>query len=37
MADATGEAREPLLRITFDRRFKLKCHGARIVPMAVTC
>ena len=30
MADATGEAREPPLRVTFDRRLKLAFHGARI-------
>src|ERR671938_10973 len=29
MADATGEAREPL-RVVFDRRLKLEFHGARI-------
>ena len=29
MADATGEAREPL-RVAFDRRLKLEFHGARI-------
>jgi hypothetical protein len=29
MADATGEANEPL-RVTFDRRLKLEFHGARI-------
>src|SRR4249919_765831 len=29
MADATGEAKEPL-RVTFDRRLKLEFHGARI-------
>jgi hypothetical protein len=27
---ATGEAREPPLRPTFDRRIKLEFHGARI-------
>jgi Transposase DDE domain group 1 len=27
---ATGEAKEPLLRPTFDRRIKLEFHGARI-------
>jgi hypothetical protein len=27
---ATGEAREPLLRPTFDRRIKLEFHGAKI-------
>jgi hypothetical protein len=30
MADATGEARQPPLRIAFDRRIKLEFHGARI-------
>src|SRR4051812_43612231 len=30
MADATGEAKEPPLRVTFDRRLKLEFHGARI-------
>ena len=30
MADATGEAKEPSLRVTFDRRLKLEFHGARI-------
>ena len=30
MADATGEAKEPRLRVTFDRRIKLEFHGARI-------
>src|SRR3954452_11805795 len=30
MADATGEAKEPPLRGTFDRRIKLEFHGARI-------
>ena len=30
MADATGEAKEPPLRITFDRRLKLEFHGAKI-------
>jgi Transposase DDE domain group 1 len=30
MADATGEAKEPQLRVTFDRRLKLEFHGARI-------
>ncbi len=30
MADATGEAKEPLLRVTFDRRLKLEFHGAKI-------
>jgi riboflavin biosynthesis pyrimidine reductase len=29
MADATGEAREPL-RVAFDRRLKLEFHGAKI-------
>jgi hypothetical protein len=29
MADATGETKEPL-RVAFDRRLKLKFHGARI-------
>jgi hypothetical protein len=30
MVDATGEAREPPLRVAFDRRIKLEFHGARI-------
>src|SRR4051794_15685329 len=30
MADATGETKEPPLRVTFDRRIKLEFHGARI-------
>jgi hypothetical protein len=30
MADATGEARKPPLRVAFDRRLKLEFHGARI-------
>ena len=30
MADATGEAKGPPLRVTFDRRIKLEFHGARI-------
>ena len=30
MGYATGEAKEPLLRSTFDRRIKLEFHGARI-------
>ena len=30
MADATGEARQPPLRVTFDRRLRLEFHGARI-------
>jgi hypothetical protein len=30
MADATGEAKQPPLRIAFDRRIKLEFHGARI-------
>ena len=30
MADATGEARQPPLRVAFDRRLKLEFHGARI-------
>src|SRR5215212_6523356 len=30
MADATGEAKEPPLRVTFDRRVKLEFHGAKI-------
>jgi hypothetical protein len=28
MMDATGEAREPPLRIAFDRRLELESHGA---------
>jgi hypothetical protein len=30
MADATGEAKRPPLRVAFDRRIKLEFHGARI-------
>jgi hypothetical protein len=30
MADAAGEAREPPLRVAFDRRLKLEFHGASI-------
>jgi hypothetical protein len=30
MADATGEAKHPPLRVAFDRRLKLEFHGARI-------
>jgi hypothetical protein len=30
MADATGEAKEPPLRVAFDRRLKLEFHGTRI-------
>jgi DDE family transposase len=30
MADATGEAKEPRLRVAFDRRIKLEFQGARI-------
>jgi hypothetical protein len=30
MADATGEAKVPPLRVAFDRRLKLEFHGARI-------
>lgn len=30
MANATGESREPPLRLAFDRRIKLEFHGARI-------
>src|SRR3954464_13021131 len=30
MANATGEAKEPPLRVTFDRRIKLEFHGTRI-------
>src|SRR5687768_13823626 len=30
MADATGEAKQPPLRVTFDRRLKLEFHGTRI-------
>jgi Transposase DDE domain group 1 len=30
MADATGEAQAPLLRVAFDRRLKLEFHGTRI-------
>ena len=29
MADATGEAKEPPLRVAFERRIKLEFHGAR--------
>src|SRR5918997_4855937 len=30
MADATGEAEAPPLRVAFDRRLKLEFHGTRI-------
>ena len=30
MADATGEAKRPPLRVAFDRRLKLEFHGAKI-------
>ena len=30
MADATGEAEGPPLRVAFDRRLKLEFHGTRI-------
>jgi hypothetical protein len=30
MADATGEAKEPPLKVAFDRRLKLEFHGAKI-------
>src|SRR3954464_10665421 len=30
MADTTGEANEPPLRVAFDRRIKLEFHGSRI-------
>ena len=30
MAYATGEAKQPPLRVAFDRRIKLEFHGARI-------
>src|SRR3982750_3629128 len=30
MAYATGEAKQPPLRVIFDRRIKLEFHGARI-------
>ncbi len=30
MADATGEAKQSPLRVTFDRRLKLEFYGARI-------
>jgi hypothetical protein len=30
MADATGEAKKPPLRVIFDRRLKLEFHGAKI-------
>jgi hypothetical protein len=30
MTDATGEAKEPPLRVAFDRRIKLEFHGSRI-------
>src|SRR3954470_810842 len=30
MADATGEAKEPPLRVILDHRLKLEFHGARI-------
>src|SRR5215212_10636087 len=34
MAVATGEAKEPPLRVAFDRRLKLEFHGARITSEA---
>jgi hypothetical protein len=30
MANTTGEAKEPPLRIAFDRRLKLEFHGTKI-------
>jgi hypothetical protein len=30
MADATGEAKQPVLRVSLDRRIKLEFHGAWI-------
>ena len=30
MANATGEAKQPPVRVSFDRRIKLEFHGARI-------
>jgi hypothetical protein len=30
MPNATGEAKEPPLRVAFDRRLRLECHGAKI-------
>jgi hypothetical protein len=30
VADATGKARKPPLRVTFDCRLKLEFHGAKI-------
>ena len=30
MAHATGEGKQPPLRVIFDRRIKLEFHGARI-------
>ena len=36
MADATGEAKEPPLGVTFDRRLKLEFHGARITSDGVS-
>jgi hypothetical protein len=30
MADATGEVKEPHLRVAFDRPLKLEFYGARI-------
>src|SRR3954467_5045026 len=30
MADATGEGKQPPLRVAFDRRIKLEFHGAKI-------
>jgi hypothetical protein len=34
MDDATGEAQGAELRVAFDRRLKLKFHGARVLPDA---
>jgi hypothetical protein len=37
MEDATGEAKEPRLRVAFDRQIKLEFHGARITSDGVNC
>jgi hypothetical protein len=34
MADATGEAKQPPVRVSFDRRIKLEFHGAKITRIA---
>jgi hypothetical protein len=36
MADATGEAKQPPVRASFDRRIKLEFHGAKIAACLLT-